>query len=352
VPYKAATELFTFPMALVNREGHLIATNAGWRDVFPFELGSVIFNSWSFELQVDPTLYWQQILADLGKAPQKKIRAQALGRQYYFFLNEGAGDAASLIWIRFERVEQNRQESDNMAQDERMTAMAEMAAGIAHEILNPLTIIAGKTSILQRLLPEIEDQKRSQDIQKCMDSITNQCSRITKIVRALRTFSRNGAQDALLPVPLRQLVDESIALCSEKSRLRGTHFRVDDPPPGAIVYCRAVQVVQILINLISNAIDATHEVDMPEVQIRFRAVPEGIEILVSDNGPGVPEQLEQKIFQPFYTTKEVGKGTGLGLSLSLRLSRDNGGDLFLDRSVGPSCFGLRLTTVNPMKAVS
>jgi C4-dicarboxylate-specific signal transduction histidine kinase len=239
-----------------------------------------------------------------------------------------------------------------MAHDERLSAMAEMAAGIAHEILNPLTIIAGKTSILQGLLPEIEDEKRAKDIQKCMDSVTNQCNRITKIVRALRTFSRNGAQDALQAVPLRQLVDESIALCSEKSRLRGTKFRVDELREGAVVYCRAVQVVQILINLISNAIDATHEVDLPEVQIRFREISGAIEILVSDNGPGVPESLAQKIFQPFYTTKEVGKGTGLGLSLSLRLSRDNGGDLFLDRSLGPSCFGLQLKTSNPVKTVS
>lgn len=344
----AISEQFSFPLALADREGRLVYANLAWREFFDHQAGAPIYGDWNVSAMVDSVNYWHQIVKDLEAGRTKPLQVESQKKRFHFFFSEGREEVRGLLWVRFECVGAAIPESENLAQDERMAAMAEMAAGIAHEILNPLTIIAGKTSILQNMLPDAEDQK-TKDMHKCMDSITNQCNRITKIVRALRTFSRAGSQDALLPVPLKQLIDESIALCSEKSRLRGTRFRVESPPADTVVYCRAVQVVQILINLITNAIDATQDVDFPEVQIRFREVHGAIEILVSDNGPGVPEDLAQKIFQPFYTTKDVGKGTGLGLSLSLRLSRDNGGDLFLDRNLGPSCFGLQLKTSNPMK---
>jgi len=349
--YQLAAELFAFPLALVDLEGRLVFANSVWREFFQDESGAIVYQNWTFSSRLPPAICWKHATTDMAQTKQKTFRIETREKSYDVSISEGRKEADSLIWIRFENSGQSLSDSESIANDERLSAMAEMAAGIAHEILNPLTIIAGKTSILQSFLPRTED-KKSLDAHKCMDSITNQCNRITKIVRALRTFSRNGSQDALQPVSLKQIVDESIALCSEKSRLKGTRFHVEELSDPKLVYCRAVQAVQILINLISNAIDATQDVDLPEVQIRFRQTPDAIDILVSDNGPGVPEHLAQKIFQPFYTTKDVGKGTGLGLSLSLRLSRDNGGDLFLDRNLGPSCFGLQLKTSNPMKAAA
>jgi signal transduction histidine kinase len=349
MPDHGACDLFSHPIALIDQEGRILNVNSSWREIFPQQPNDYLYKDWNISVHADPVLYWQQVLKSAMSSETKSIRVEASQKHCDFFFSEGRGAVESMFWVRFEIIDKAARDRAVLAHDERLSAMGEMAAGIAHEILNPLTIIAGKAMSLRGMLPD-EEHPKFQDMRKCMDSITNQCNRITKIVRALRTFSRDGTKDALQPVPLRQMIDESIALCSEKSRLRGTNYRVEELPENAVVYCRAVQVVQILINLISNAIDATQDVALPEVHIRYQLIPDGIVVLVSDNGPGVPEALEQKIFQPFYTTKDVGKGTGLGLSLSLRLSHDNGGDLFLDRTVGPSCFALKLATKKPMQA--
>jgi signal transduction histidine kinase len=340
-------DLFSFPLALVNNQGIVLVANNTWLESMELKPGEFIFQNWKLNNSDKLSIQWRKILEKVPQNGQKLVRIETSTHCFDFFFSWGKGAAENTIWIRSERTSSSDETSEKLAREERMNALAEMAAGIAHEILNPLTIIAGKTSLLRYTLSNPEDQ--SANISSYLQSINTQCSRITKIVKAMRTFSRNDADDPLQSAPLKQMIDEAIALCSEKARLTGTQFQTEDLPGDLIVSCRAVQVTQILINLLGNAIDATQDSKFSEVRIRHRISNEFVEILVSDNGPGVPEHLTNKIFQPFFTTKEVGKGTGLGLSLSIRLSQSNGGDLYIDRAVGPSCFVLRLKLEKPVQ---
>lgn len=336
-------------MALATPDGRLRAANAAWKLTIGIpEDGQPFFFKWKTEAEKDGLSKWQKALADLPASGHKSIYIEIADRQFDLFLSRSQGAAEGMICIWFDGNFRSFREIEKLAQEERMNAMAEMAAGIAHEILNPLTVIAGKTSLLQGMLDKL-NLEAPESINKCTQSISNQCTRITKIVKALRTFSRNGIQDPFQAVPLQQIVDESLALCTERARLKGTKFTVQELPDAPLVHCRAVQIIQILVNLLNNAVDATQDTHQPEVQIQYSVFNSGIDIFVSDNGPGVPDHIAEKIFEPFYTTKDVGKGTGLGLSLSLRLSQDNGGSLNLDRKRGPSCFVLRLKTVEKLK---
>ncbi len=338
-------DFFSFPFASTDETGRLISANAAWCQHSSLRPGDLIYGNWSDPAAAE--IMWKKVSQDLPGAGQQSLQVESGGKPIDMYFSRGCGDKANVIWVWFDGAVRSYHEIAQQAQEERMSAMAEMAAGIAHEILNPLTIIAGKTSIMQSLL---EKEGSTNDlVMKCTQSIANQCTRITKIVRALRTFSRNGLQDPMESIPMQQLVDETLALCAERARSKGTKFIADPAPSGTMLHCRAVQVIQILVNLVNNAVDATKDVDFPEVHIRYRLQEGGIDIMVSDNGPGVPDAIAEKIFQPFYTTKEVGKGTGLGLSLSRRLSQDNGGNLSLDPSIGPSCFVLHLKTVDTLK---
>jgi C4-dicarboxylate-specific signal transduction histidine kinase len=341
-------ELFSFPMAVADSEGKILAINLAWKSAIAAKEGDLIHKHWKTGSDNGSLQRWQKVTSEVPTAGQKSVFVEIENKQFDLFLSRGQETAKDLFFVCFDENFRSLREYQKIAQEERMNSMAEMAAGIAHEILNPLTIIAGKTSLLQSMLGKLNIQD-SDGINKCTQSISNQCTRITKIVKALRTFSRNGIQDPLQAVSLQQIVDESLALCTERARLKGTKFTVQEIPADLLVNCRAVQIIQVLVNLLNNAVDATHETHLPEVHLQFSAANKEVQIFVSDNGPGVPAHIAERIFEPFYTTKDVGKGTGLGLSLSLRLSQDNGGDLSLDQSRGPSCFVLKLKTVERMK---
>src|SRR5262249_14437227 len=117
--------------------------------------------------------------------------------------------------------------------------------------------------------------------------------------------------------------------------------------PGIALTCRAVQISQILVNLLNNALDAVRNARGETatsgwVEIRVDTIGERVLIRVLDSGPGVPEELESKIMQPFFTTKGAGRGTGLGLSISAAIAKEHGGSLRLDKKVSASCFVLEL----------
>jgi C4-dicarboxylate-specific signal transduction histidine kinase len=142
--------------------------------------------------------------------------------------------------------------------------------------------------------------------------------------------AREGANDPFVNTRIKTIVDETLAI--SESRLKKADIEIDATliPADLSCMCRAVQISQVLINLINNAVDAIQ--DLPEKWIRIDArLQKGmIHIAVTDSGHGIPKDLADKIMKPFFTTKGVGKGTGLGLSISRGIAQDHGGDLTLD----------------------
>jgi PAS domain S-box-containing protein len=228
----------------------------------------------------------------------------------------------------------------SLAAASRLTAIGEMAAGIAHEINNPLAIIMGKVHNLKKQVASLDRSQAisyEQNISKIEDTIL----RIKKIIQGLRSFARDNSHEPMTDINVQTVIDDTLALCSEKMSSRGINLVLKIHT--AMIQCRPWQISQILVNLLSNAIDALEGKMDSEIEIRTVIHVSSIQIRVYDNGPGIPKDIRKKILDPFFTTKEVGKGTGLGLSISTGLAKSHSGRLFLDENeTTRTCFVLEL----------
>lgn len=227
----------------------------------------------------------------------------------------------------------------------KMSALGEMAAGIAHEINNPLTVILGRASQLTRKLGSgpVEPEQVVMGLKKIEEVAT----RISVTVAGLRTFARAGETDPLVLTSFSQILAETVELCRDKLNFGEIELRVKASPPFSIS-CRPVQISQVLINLISNAHDAI--LTLPERWIEIESTLQDgfVEITVTDSGSGIPREIAEKMMEPFFTTKEVNKGTGLGLSISKGIVETHEGTLQLDANSPHTRFVIRLPAVTDL----
>ncbi len=232
----------------------------------------------------------------------------------------------------------------------KMSALGEMAGGIAHEINNPLAIIHLKAEILKERASEGRlDQAKVADT---AEHIKRTAERIGRIIKGLRTFSRDGEADPKQLTALQNIFEETLAFCREKFVNNGVIFKVAEVPPELTIDCRSTQISQVLLNLLNNAFDATEGVQERCVSIELKLNSNTLGLAITDNGSGVPEELKDKIFQPFFSTKEVGRGTGLGLSISKSIIEHHGGQLLLDSVPGRTTFLITLPLAAAQQNVS
>jgi PAS domain S-box-containing protein len=227
----------------------------------------------------------------------------------------------------------------------RLSAVGTMAGGIAHEIGGPLTIISLAVERLGTLLEN--DRLDRGEIDKVCESITNNVNRVDRIIRGLRTLARDGAQDRFCKIPVKSLVADTIELCQARFAAHEITLTVSDIPAALEIECRPVQLSQVLLNLLNNGHDAV--VTLPEKWVRLEVKDEGETVLltVTDSGRGLPIEIRDKVFVPFFTTKELGKGIGLGLSIARQVAQGHHGDLSLDANGSHTRFVVRLPKQQP-----
>ena len=239
--------------------------------------------------------------------------------------------AASLLEAKTQIIKQQ----ELLIISSKMSSLGEMATGIAHEINTPLAVIALKADLLKAASNSADFTSNARTI------VTDACvmihkttDRIAKIIIGLRAFARDGASDPFQKADLRSIVKDTLDLCSEKFRGSGVVLQVQMPEGELILSCRATQISQVLLNLLSNSFDAIqgNAEKLTEKWIKIEALDLGseIELSVTDSGHGISAAIRSKLAQPFFTTKEAGKGTGLGLSISRGIVMDHGGRLILD----------------------
>jgi PAS domain S-box-containing protein len=223
----------------------------------------------------------------------------------------------------------------------RLSALGMMAGGIAHEINNPLGIIHAYASDLREMAQE--NCVSAADVERTSARITQTAERIGRIVKSLRYIAREGETDPVQPTPLRELVEHVLELSRERFLMHSVHLTCSPIHPSLEIPCREVQIAQALMNLLQNAFDAVAEAPNEKwIEVEVRAAGNAVMISVVDSGPGVPAALRDRIMEPFFTTKPVGKGMGLGLSLARSIARQHGGDLTLGEQRGHTCFMLAL----------
>lgn len=234
------------------------------------------------------------------------------------------------------------EQQHQLAQSSKMTALGEMAGGIAHEINNPLNVVQFRAQQIMTVAKGLSDSQIATKISENAENIDKNVKRIYSIVKGLQAFARKADQDPFETVSLNWLIDEAIDLVKERFRYQNVDLRVTRASDGVDVECRPTQILQVLVNLLNNAFDAVQALPEKWVGLEVRDVGHAVEILVTDSGNGIPEDVSAKMFTTFYTTKPAGKGTGLGLSISKGIMESHRGLLKLDRECKNTRFVLGL----------
>jgi len=226
----------------------------------------------------------------------------------------------------------------------KLSMLGEMAAGIAHEINNPLSVIIGYNERLSDMAAKPKTD--FEEVNKLTQKIEKMAWRIAKIIKGLKSFAREGSGDPFVETPVQSILEDVAELCREKFHVQNIILKVPTSLEDVSLKCRAVEVVQVLLNLVNNARDAVENLPERWVEISVRRLGDKVELAVTDSGPGIPETVANKIFEPFFTTKEVGQGTGLGLSISKGIIENHGGKIFIDKSHTNTRFILILPAFN------
>ncbi len=253
----------------------------------------------------------------------------------------GAGSiilAAVILSMRMvkhvaESAHEKQMINEQLVETGKLASLGEMAAGIAHEINNPVGIMIGEAGWMQDLLEDgsLQQQENIEEFRRSLQKIVTQGRRCKEITHKLLSFARK-TDPTVKPTQINDLIAEVVGLSEQRARFGNVRLSTafDDQLPAVQISPSEVQ--QVLLNLINNSLDAM-EKKGGNIEVTTAADGDYVVVNISDNGPGIPETTLKRIFEPFFTTKPVGKGTGLGLSICYGIIKRIGGKITVDSEV-------------------
>jgi PAS domain S-box-containing protein len=293
-----------------------------------------------------------------GKIWKGKVRNKKKNNEFYWAdtsiipLFDTRNSLTNFITIRFditsEKLTEEILEKERLKNmhSSRLAALGEMATRVAHEINNPLAIIDGLISSSEKKLnrPNFENKipKILENFEKCHKNV----DRIAVTINGIRELTKPENKAELEFVTISNLLDSVENIFNQNNNNTGIKFEIDinELTARIKVRCNSIQLKQAILNIVNNSIDAVET--LPEKWIKVNVISKAgfIELSVIDSGRGIQHEVAQKIMQPFFTTKEVGKGTGMGLSISKSIIENHGGTLFLEESSVNTKFVIKIPT--------
>jgi PAS domain S-box-containing protein len=240
-----------------------------------------------------------------------------------------------------------RDQREQLVRVNKLSALGEMAAGIAHEINTPLNTILANTELIELMCAK--DPVARAEICESARKIGKTVTSISDIVTGLRQLARMDTHIGFAVHDLCQLLRDTVRVCELNLRNHGTRVEIKVPDCVVQVKCNPVQLSQVIINLINNAIDAVADRDDRWIEITVAERAKDVEVRVTDSGDGIPRELASKIMAPFFTTKAKDKGTGMGLSISQSIIRMHKGELVLDPNHDHTSFVILLPRAHSEK---
>jgi two-component system C4-dicarboxylate transport sensor histidine kinase DctB len=285
--------------------------------------------------------YWRMRRARVREV----MRSRALLQKAYAELNQRVAERTADLSQANEQLtkevsERTRAEQelraahDELIQASKLAALGQMAAGITHELNQPLAALRG-FSDNTRVFLERGDHESAKENLEAIAALTERMGKITNqlklfVGRARPRNARAGVARALrnvLALLQKRLQGVTVEVSLIDEGAAPVRFNLDSDDPKLVAHCEDLRLEQVLINLLGNALDAVAGMPAPRIAIDVQTSQESLAIIVSDNGPGIPDDVLPRLFEPFFTTKEMGQGLGLGLAICSSIARDCGGSL-------------------------
>lgn len=327
-------------LAIANFEGYFTELNPVWEKVFGFTVAELTSNPFLSFVHPD----------DIAKTSLEAAKLGQGGHNTIFFENRYRckdGSYRLLQWQAVANLEKKQlyciaRDITNQVSTDKLMTLGEMTASMAHDILNPLTVVIGK---IKKVKNQVDDLSKVE-----LDRANNACLRIQNIIGSIKSLSRDGSKDPMESISVQKVLDETLQLVQHRFKDKNVPLEVSKSD--SYILGRETEIIQVLVNLINNAFDASVLEEESWVKVNVVEHNNNIRFQIVDSGLGISKEIQDKILQPFFTTKGVGKGTGLGLSISKRIIDNHNGKLEITKQDGHTCFNIDIPVIISLKKVA
>ena len=344
-------------------QGSVVDWNTSAERLFGYAKGEVLGRAWSDVLKLSENNLQATVLAALrryGRWSREVVALRKDGSETFCEvtvvpLRDGEGRHIATIAVHRDIGERRAMQAQLLVAS-RLASVGTLAAGVAHEINNPLAFVNANVLYLADELERCRSAlgPATDEILQLVAETRQGVERIGLIVRDLKAFSRVDSEDVSAVVDVRKVLAFAEKMAGKEMRQRARVLRDIQPVP--MVKANESRLGQVFLNLLLNAAQAIPDGAATENEIRIRTRTDGLGravVEVSDTGRGIPEELRARVFDPFFTTKPVGEGTGLGLSICLGIVRSLGGEILLESEVGEgSTFRVALPAHQPARSTA